>query len=326
MTAPQSNEGDEQVSQAKGPSTAPTAKPRKRWHERTSVTLCVAAVLAVVGLGFLHILVGVTNPYGLPFDIVPRESFGYRELVVDLRHIQSLPYTAAKSKYPLSLGALQRGGYLPDDFRFEARMLARQRESISQWQREFEESLGRPATSWQERLWGAAPPAGLNPGDARAYNQQGIRCARHGEYAQALAEFSRAIGRDPTLADAYYNRAMVQIAIGNVGPAASDLGKVTDIRPDFVEGHIQRGRLHVAMNEQDEALADFAKAIEIDANCAEAHFLRSLIHYTNGDYEKAREDIRKVQDLGLPVPAGLLHTLRGEIRSGRMRISDRRDE
>jgi tetratricopeptide (TPR) repeat protein len=317
MTTPESNpSGDNTQSHKK----AGGARRPKRWYERTSVTLCVAAALGVVGLGFIHVILGVTNPYGLPFDVVLRESFGYREMVVDVRKIMSLPYAAAKHKYPLSIEALQRSGYLPDHPGFEARMMAHQQESVGQWQREFEAALGRPPTCWLDRLQGTGQ-APEDSEDAGACNQRGIASARQGEYQTALAEFSRAIRRNPTFVEAFYNRALVSIEIGNVGQAASDLGAVAEIRPGFVEGHVQRGRLYLAMNEHDKAVAEFTKAAEIDPRCAEALFHRSLAHYTRGDYAKALEDVRAIQSLGMTVPAGFIHALRGGSESSRIRVS-----
>ncbi|MEN6337195.1 MAG: tetratricopeptide repeat protein [Phycisphaerales bacterium] len=287
------------------------SKP-KRWYQRTSVTLCVAAALAVVGLGFVHVIVGVTSPYGLPFDIVLRKSFGYREAVVDVRRIGGLPYAAARFKHPLSVAALQRSGYIEGGPAFEARMMAWQRECVGRWQSQFESSLGRSAVCWQDRLQGREQTQGGDPEDAQACNQRGIDFARSGEYQAALAEFTRAIRRDPTCADAFYNRALVSIEIGNVGQAASDLGTVVEIRPGFVEGRVRRGRLYLAMNEHDKAVAEFTKAAAIDPKCAEAIFHRSLVHYARGDYEKAMADVTKAESLGQAVPAGFLRTLRGE--------------
>lgn len=293
----------------------------KRWYERTSVTLCVAAVLLAITLGFVHVILGVTNSYGLPFDIVLRKSFGYREMIVDARRIGSLPYTAAGFKYPLSVAALRRRGYIPDDPRFEAAMMARQQERLGEWQRQFEASLDRPEVCRLDGLRGQEQAAGTDPEDAGACNRRGIAFAGQGEYQAAIAEFTRAIRRDPTCADAFYNRAMVSIEIGNVGQAASDLGTVIEIRPGFVEGHIRRGRLYVAMNEHDKAVQEFTKAVEVDPKCAEAIFHRSLAHYSKGDYEKAMQDVEVIQSLGLSVPAEFFRTLRGESRTGSVRIS-----
>jgi len=296
-------------------------KPPKRWYERTSVTLCVAGGLAAVALGSVHIIIGVTSPYELPFDIVRKDSFGYRETLVNAGRIQALPYPAARRQYPRGLQALQKAGYLPSGRDFEAAMMVGQRESIRHWQAQFDETLGRPATRWQDRLRGEGQTAEIDPEDARACNERGISLARKGEYAGALAEFGRAIRRDPTCADALYNRALVHIAIGNFGPAASDFGAVVAIRPEFVEGYLQRGHLCAAMNEHDQAIAEFTRAIEIDPQCVEAFFHRSLAYYSKGVCDRAWDDVHKVQALDRPIPAGFLRALRGESGASKLEIS-----
>ena len=317
MTVSESNQSDDKsLPHKKGRG----ARPRKRWYERTSVTLCVAAALVVIALGFIHVIVGVTSFNGLPLDIVLRESFGYREMVIDPERIQALPYTAARLKYPLSIAALQKRGYFPNGPGFEARMMAEQQENLNRWQREFETTLGQPKTCWQDRLRSTGQLSG-DPEAAEACNERGIAFARQGEYQAAIAEFTRAIRRNPTSADAFYNRALVSIEIGNVGQGAADLGTVIEIRPGFVEGHVHRGRLYVAMNEHDKAIQEFTKAIEIDPQCAEAIFHRSLVHYVRGEHGKARNDTDKIQSLGLPVPAGFLRALHGELESDKVRIS-----
>ncbi len=281
----------------------------KKWHERTSVTLCVAAGLAIIGLGFIHVVTGVTSSYGLPFDILLKDSFGYRETLVDAGRIQALPYAAALHKYPLGVRVLQKRGYLPTGLEFEAEMAAARRQDLQRWQAQFEEALGRPEPRWQDQLrQGGQTP----PGDAeapQAGNQRGVALARQGEYQAAIAEFTRAIRRDPTYADAFYNRAMVYLAIGNLGAAASDFGRVVEIRPDFVEGYIRRARLHAAMNEHDQAISDLTKAVEIDSRCVRAYFQRSLVRYTKGQYDKAWDDVGRIQDLGSAVPPGFIEAL-----------------
>ena len=294
----------------------PEKPPKKKWYERTSVTLCVAAVLAVIGLGFVHVIVGVRSPYGLAWDLVFRESFGYRETVVNAQKIQSLPYNAARRKYPIGVVVLQREGYMESGRSFEVRTRANLRANVQQWQVEFQEALGRSEPRWQDQLQGAeqGPPADSE--DARTSNQRGILFARGGDYASAISEFTRAIRKEPTFADAYHNRALVSIAIGALGQAASDFGNVIAIRPDFLEGYLRRGRLHAATNESDKAIADFTRAVEIDTRCAEAYFHRSLVHYAKGTYDEALADVRKVQNLGLSVSADYLDTLRAASGEG----------
>ncbi len=285
-------------------------KPRKKWYERTSVTLCVAAALVVVGFGFIHVITGVTSPYELPFDVVLKGRFGYRETWVRAERIQALPHAVAARRYPRGVRALQRAGYLPSGPEFEARVRAEQWENMQRWQAEFEAALGRSERPWQERLQADGPTPPPDPQDARAYNLRGVALAQQGEYQGAIAEFTRAIRRDPTCVDALCNRALVYAAIGNLGPAVADLARVVEIRPTHVEAYIRQAQLHAAINAHEEALTDLAKALAIDPRCAEAYFQRSLVHYARGDYEEAWADVRRIQELHLPVPAGLLEALR----------------
>jgi tetratricopeptide (TPR) repeat protein len=323
MTAPDCGKPNEPSSHDAGNDSARRAKTGrasrpKRWYEKTSVTLCVAAALVVIGLGFVHVILGVTSFYGLPFDIVLRKSFGYREAIVDVQKLGDLPYAVARFKYPLSVAALQKRGYIEGGPAFEARMMARQRECTGRWQSQFESSLGRPTVCWQDCLRGQEQASDSDPENPQACNQRGIAFARSGEYQAALAEFTRAIRRDPTYADAFYNRALVSIEIGNVGQAASDLGTVVEIKPGFVEGRIRRGQLCMAMDEQDKAIEEFTKAVEITPQCAEALFHRSMVHYVKGDYEKALEDVHRVEDLGVIVPIRFVRALRGELDMDRV--------
>jgi tetratricopeptide (TPR) repeat protein len=274
------------------------------------VTLCVAAALVATGLGFIHVITGVTSPYELPFDIVRKEDFGYRETLVEAQRIQALPYAAAVRRYPRGVKALQKAGYLPSGLEFEAGAAAEQRENLRQWQAEFDQTLGRAQSCWQDQLQGREQAPAGDPEDARAYNQRGIVLARQGEYQAALAELTRAVRRDPTFADAFYNRALVSQALGNLGAAASDLSKVVEIRPQFVEGYLSRAGLQTAMNEHDQAIASLTKALEIDPQCAPAYFRRSLAHYLRGDYDRAWEDVRRIQGLHVAVPSGFLRALR----------------
>jgi len=187
--------------------------------------------------------------------------------------------------------------------------MAEQRENLQRWQAQFEAALGRVERRWQDQLQAEESSPPPEPEDARAYNLRGVACAKQGDYQAALAEFTRAIRRDPTCVDAFCNRALVYTALGNLGPAASDLGKVVEIRPTCVEAYIRQARLHAAINKHEEAISDLTKALEIDPQCAEAYFQRSLVHYARGAYKEALDDARQIQSLHLPVPAGFIEAL-----------------
>ncbi|MBN1362619.1 MAG: tetratricopeptide repeat protein [Sedimentisphaerales bacterium] len=282
-----------------------------KWYERTSVTLCVAAVLAGIGFGFIHVIVSVEGPFGLPFDLAPRQHFGYREMVVDAGKIGALPYVAARLKYPLGCEVLRRLEYLPSSPTFETRMVYELREAMDRWYAEFEVATGRAPCPWQDRLQEPPQASETDPQGAAACNRRAVTYARQGKYADALSELATATRKDPVCAEAYYNRALVYLALGNLGQAASDLGQVVQIRPDSVEAYVERGLIHVTSERYDEAVADFSQAVEIEPTCAEAYLRRSMVRYAKGEQNAALQDVKKLRSLGVPVPSGFLHALQG---------------
>jgi len=284
-------------------------KPKK-WHEKTSVTLCIAAGLAIIGLGFIHIITGVVSPFELPFDVVRKESFGYRETFVNARKIEAIPYVAAKIKYPLGCKALQRKNYLESGKVFETRMTSRLKQNMKKWQAEFETTLDEPRQRWQDRLQGQMDISEMDPEGANAYNNRGIVSAQRGQYETAISNFTRAFQRNPAFAEAYFNRGHVYIAIGQLGRGVSDFSKAVEIKRTFADGYIDRGIIYAAMSQYDQAVSDFSRAVEIDPAPAEVYFRRSLVSCAQGEYDQAWADVHKIKSLGLAVPAGYLIHLR----------------
>lgn len=287
-----------------------SVKKPKKWYDRTTVTLCVAAGLIVIGMGFIHVITGVVSPYQLPFDVVFKESFGYRETLVQAEVIKSLPYSVAKLRYPLGCKALQRNNYMEFGDAFEAKMTRRLHEDMEQWLEDFCKVFNKAELQWQDQLLERPQASLIDPEDPNAYNHRGIAAAREGRYETALALFTRAFQRDPVFAEAYYNRALVSVAIGLLGQGAADFGKFVEIKPGNREGYEKRGSLYFAMNQYDEAISDFAKILDLDPVAAPAAFRRSLAYYAKGQYERAWEDVHKIQNLGVSVPAEYLKVLR----------------
>ena len=285
-------------------------KKQKKWHERTSVTLCVAAILIIIGLGFIHIITGVVSPYHLPFDIALKKSFGYRETFINAGKITSIPYMAAKIKYPIGCEVLQRLKYIESGSVFETAMAEQFREAIDIWQAEFEEALNKQKQQWQDQLRGKTELSDKNTaGNSAAYNTRGIDAAIQGQYETAISEFTRACRKNPAYADAYFNRGLVYIAIGQSGKAISDFTRTIEITPESVEAYIHRGNIHITMNEYDQAIQDFSKVLEIDPELAEIYFRRALVCFAQGRYDDVWQDVHKIQSMGFPIPRGFLKYL-----------------
>ncbi|MHC4116353.1 MAG: tetratricopeptide repeat protein [Planctomycetota bacterium] len=306
----QASEEAEKCPHCGAPAEPGKSKKPKKWHERTSVTLCIAAGLAVIGLGFIHIITGVVSPFELPFDIARKESFGYRETFVNARKIKSIPYTAAKIKYPRGCRALQQKGYLESGKVFETRMTGQLKGNMKKWQAEFERTLDKPKQRWQDRLLGQMDISDMDPEDANAYNNRGIASARKGQYEAAIANFTRAFKRNPLFAEGYFNRGHVYIAIGQLGRGVSDFSKAVEIKPGFTDGYVDLGLIHADMAQYSEAISDFTKAVEIDPERSDAYFSRALVCCAKGEYDRAWDDVHTIRRLGLAVPAQFLTYLR----------------
>ncbi len=285
------------------------SKKQKKWHERTSVTLCVAAALIIVGLGFVHIVTGIVSPYHLPFDITYKKSFGYRETFIDVKKITAIPYVAAKIKYPIGCEVLQRLQYIESSSVFETAMTEQLREAMHIWQAEFEEALNKPKQQWQDRLRGKTETPGKNTDNSGTYNNRGIDAAIQGRYETAILEFTRACRKNPAYADAYYNRGLVYVAIGQLGKAISDFTQTIEINPESAEAYIHRANSYVTMNQYDQAIQDFTMALNTDKKCAEIYFGHALACFAQGQYESAWQDVYIIQNMGLSIPSGFLKNL-----------------
>ena len=284
-------------------------KKQKKWHERTSVTLCVAAVLIIVGLGFIHVITGVVSRYNLPFDITLKKSFGYRETFINAEKITAIPYVAAKIKYPIGCEVLQRLKYIESGNVFETAMTEQLREAMDIWQAEFEEALDKPKRQWQDGLRGKIEAPVKNTGNSESYNNRGIDAAIQGRYETSISEFTRACRKNPAYTDAYFNRGLVYVAIGQLGKAESDFTQTVEINPELAEAYIHRGNIYVAMNQYEQAIQDFTKALEINPRCTEIYFKRAMACFAQGRYDDAWQDVNEIRKMGLQVPPGFLNNL-----------------
>lgn len=285
-------------------------KKQKKWYDRTSVTLGVAVGFIVIGFGYIHVITGVVSPYQLPFDVVLKESFGYRETFVNAEKIKLLPYSAAQKKYPIGCRALQRSNYMDFGDAYEAKMTRRHQDNMEQWLEAFDQALNPSEPQWQDQLQQCSLTGQTDPEDPNVYNNRGIAAAREGGYETALALFTRAFQRNPLLAEAYFNRGLVSVAIGLLGQGISDFGKVVEIKPGYTEGYRKRGSLYFSTEQYDEAIADFSKIIELDPAFAQAFFRRSLAYYAKGQYDRAWEDVHEIHNLGMSIPPEYLKVLR----------------
>jgi tetratricopeptide (TPR) repeat protein/predicted aspartyl protease len=113
----------------------------------------------------------------------------------------------------------------------------------------------------------AAPPAASSddePKDAAGFARRGDASAARREYAQAIADFSRAMELDPKDPQLPYDRAMARLGNRQLLLALSDLDQALKLQPDFTLALLARGRLKLANRDPDGAKADFEAAARLD--------------------------------------------------------------
>jgi len=97
----------------------------------------------------------------------------------------------------------------------------------------------------------------LNPGDARSHYFRGMALFDNQDLHGAYSEFTLALNNDPNYADAWYDRARVDVLIASSAEAMADLDRALTINPEFDLALVFRGALHEWAGDRASATADF---------------------------------------------------------------------
>jgi tetratricopeptide (TPR) repeat protein len=143
---------------------------------------------------------------------------------------------------------------------------------------------------------------GMARADLETINLRGLAHLRRSETAQAIADFTGIIAREPGNAVAFYNRAIAREQGGDVDGAFSDLGQVTALEADstvVADAHLKRGMI---LNDRDDAagaLVEFDAALDLQARLrmllepewgATAYVLRAYTQMSLQNYPAAIAD------------------------------------
>ncbi len=128
---------------------------------------------------------------------------------------------------------------------------------------------------------------------------------RNGKFAEALAEWNRAVETDPEDEAARNGLALGLARNGNYGEAATNFRKATELNPKFVEAYYNWGELLEQMGKRDEAIAEWLKAVEVTPGYAKAQYRLGDAYYQMGMIREALAHWRK----GISVEANHLAVL-----------------
>ena len=137
----------------------------------------------------------------------------------------------------------------------------------------------------------------LNPSLVEAYNNRAVAYQRQGDLNRAITDFDKAIDLKPNYATAYNNRGSAYHNQGDLNRAIADFTKAIDLKADYFTAYNNRGAVYHNQRDLDYAITDFDKAIELKPNYAEAYLNRGNVHRDYGNLDHAIADYTKAINL-----------------------------
>lgn len=131
---------------------------------------------------------------------------------------------------------------------------------------------------------------------AEQFFQKGIELQDAGEYSAAIEYYSAAIGNDPRLNKAMFNRALCQMGLKNLNKASSDLEKILEQNPDDIEAMELRANIHLEMRQWKDAIRLYTKVLD-NRSLFEPLLNRGMAKLQIGDHQGAEEDFFSAQKM-----------------------------
>ena len=137
----------------------------------------------------------------------------------------------------------------------------------------------------------------LDPSVAVAYMNRGNSYLKKREIDTALRDFDRAIQLNPAFALAYNNRGNAYSDKGEAALALADYDKAIQLAPDLDLAYSNRGLSYIQQGNYDQAMVDLNHALQLNPNLVEAWVNRGLAYYQKGQYPAAEADAMKALKL-----------------------------
>src|SRR5437867_5893635 len=153
--------------------------------------------------------------------------------------------------------------------------------------------------------WGANEKAAKSPSPAAMASDasdgdlvnRGIEKGKNGDLDGAIADFDRAIQRDPKDDAPYYNRAQARRLKKDTAGAIADYTRAIELGSTNPAAYNNRGNARSENNDRDGAIADYTRAIELKPDYARAYYNRAMAKEANGDKAGAEADFKTAAKL-----------------------------
>ena len=128
------------------------------------------------------------------------------------------------------------------------------------------------------------------PDDVQTYHQRGLARFNLEQYEETISDFDIAIDKNPDYVTAYYNRGVTKCRLERYEEAISDFDLVVDKNPDYSEAYEQRGLSNFFLEQYEESVNDFNLAIRLSPNNAETYYRRGTANSVLRRYQEAYND------------------------------------
>ena len=131
-----------------------------------------------------------------------------------------------------------------------------------------------------------------NKRSAAAAFDEGQNAQQRGDLNSALKLYTAAIASDPSLFQAYYQRATALIALSREPEAEADLKKVIEIEPNFARARRALGQMWIDRGQTEDAKRELALAIESEPKLTGVRIIYASALLKLGTPELAIEHLR----------------------------------
>ena len=148
-----------------------------------------------------------------------------------------------------------------------------------------------------------------DPQRAAAAFEEGQSAHERGDLQSALRAYGVAIQSDPSLFQAYYQRATAFISLRRVNEAEADLKKAIELQPGFARAHKMLGQILLDRGDVPGAKTELTRALEIDPRLKDVRVSQAGALLQTGDASGAAQTLQTAIEQG--EGTGLAFTLLG---------------
>lgn len=123
--------------------------------------------------------------------------------------------------------------------------------------------------------------------------EEGQNAHQRGDLTLAVRFYSSAIEADPTLFQAYYQRANALVQLSREAEAEADFKKAVEINPSFARAHRGLGRVLLDRGMTEEARHALSRSLELDPKLKETRIYLASALLKLGDSERAAATLKE---------------------------------